>query len=168
MTLLYSYNESEKFYPFALDGSDYYLIQYIDYKEDGLYKKYRLVVIDGEVFIRHLIYSDNWLIHSRSREYMKKNPDYREKERKVLQTFDETLKPKIQPVIKQIHSALELDYFGIDCTIDSHMHITCFEINANMNVMVNNQPEKDSIWEQKINIIKEALNKMIIEKVNAS
>lgn len=165
MTLLHGYNEFEKFYPFALDGSDYYLIQFIDYKEDSIYKKYRLVVVDGEVYIRHLIYSDQWLIHSISREYMEKNPVYKDKEKFILKTFDESLKPKIQPTIQKIHSILGLDYFGIDCYIDPNMHLLGFEINANMNIMINNQPEKNSIWDEKISLIQTALNNMIIKKV---
>jgi glutathione synthase/RimK-type ligase-like ATP-grasp enzyme len=165
-TLLYGYNEYEKFYPFAIDGSDYYLIQYVDYKQDGVYKKFRLVVVDGEVFIRHIIYSDHWMIHSSSREYMEKNSSYQEKEKDILETFDSYIKPEIQPVIQTIHEILGLDYFGIDCYIDSNMHILIFEVNANMNIMVNNQQNKYSIWDKKISAIVNALTQTIIKKIN--
>ena len=65
---------TEQFYAFALDGRDYYLTQFTEYaNEEGIYAKYRLVVVDGEVFLRHVIFSDSWIIHSESRTFMEKN-----------------------------------------------------------------------------------------------
>ena len=52
-------DETEQFYAFALDGRDYYMTQFAEYaNEEGIYAKYRLVVVDGEVYLRHVIFSD--------------------------------------------------------------------------------------------------------------
>lgn len=156
-------NETEQFYAFALDGRDYYLTQYVDCSHDGIYSKYRLVIVDGEVFIRHAIFSDSWIIHSNSRQYMKKNIQYEELESDILNSFDNTIKPKIKEVIQEIYHRLQLDYFGIDCNIDKDMNILVFEINANMNVLINNASNSDNPWTKQIDQIKQAIVKMIMK-----
>lgn len=154
-------DDTERFYAFALDGRDYYLTQYIDYENNGIYSKYRLVIVDGEVFIRHVIFSDDWIIHSHSREFMKENLSFQEKEMSVLKAFDKEIKPHIQTVIDDIYKVLGLDYFGMDCSIDDEYNITVFEVNANMNVFTDTSSDTKSIWSEKIELIKRAIVQMI-------
>lgn len=155
-------DKTEQFYAFPLDGRDYYLTQFVDYADTmGIYTKYRLVVVDGEVYIRHVIFSDSWVIHSKSREYMEKNKKYQSQEAKILKSFDIEIKPKIKDVINQIYQKLKLDYFGIDCYIDKDMNILVFEINANMGILLQT---KGYIFEDRIETIRQALIKMILEK----
>jgi glutathione synthase/RimK-type ligase-like ATP-grasp enzyme len=155
-------DETEKFHVFALDGRDYYLTQFVDYADNtGIYSKYRLVVVDGEVYIRHVIFSDNWVVHSKSREYMEKHKKYQSQEAKILKSFNVKIKPKIKGVIHEIYQTLGLDYFGIDCHIDDNMNLLVFEINANMNVLVNNAKDRNNLWTKQIDTIKNALITMI-------
>ncbi len=37
-------NKDEQFYPFPLSGQDYYLTQFVDYAEDGIYKSIGLLL----------------------------------------------------------------------------------------------------------------------------
>ena len=111
-------DDSEQFYAFALDGRDYYLTQFVEYAEGGLYKKYRLIVIDGEVYLRHVKISAGWMVHHKSQI---KNPEKLQKI--VAQQFTSQIKPKIQSIISEIYRRLELDFFGIDCYIDTEMNI---------------------------------------------
>lgn len=157
-------DNTQQFHAFALDGREYYLTQFVEYAdEDGMYVKYRLVVVDGEVFLRHTIFNDHWIIHSNSRKYMEKNQKYKRRERDTLNSFDTKIKPRIQPVIDEIYGKLELDYFGIDCHMDEHFSITVFEVNANMNVLINTAKSSINIWTQEIDTIKRAIVKMIIK-----
>ncbi len=157
-------DKTEQFNPFALDGRDYYLTQFVNYKEDGIYAKYRLVVVEGKVFIRHAIFSDSWVIHSGSRKYMEKNKKYQQQEANILKSFNNKTKPKIQSVIDAVYQKLELDYFGIDCAIDKNFNIILFESNANMNILVNNAKTSNNIWTKQIDAIQKAIIKMILEK----
>lgn len=158
-------DETEQFYAFALDGRDYYLTQFVEYaNEEGIYAKYRLVVVDGEVFLRHVIFSDSWIIHSESRTFMESNKQYQQAEKDIFKTFDKQLKPKIQPMIKEIYDRVKLDYFGIDCAIDEALNITLFEANANMNILLNNAKSKDNIWTKQIDMIIRAIIKMILKR----
>jgi len=161
-------NRDEQFYAFPLDGRDYYLTQFVDYADkDGIYAKYRLVVVDGKVFLRHTIFSNNWVIHSNSRKFMEKNQKYKQIEEDILKSFNKKIKPKIQPVINEIYAKLELDYFGIDCYIDDKFNMTVFEVNANMNVLNNSYGGEKSIWDTKIKFIKNAITEMIEKKLHS-
>lgn len=124
-------DETEQFYKFPLDGRKYYLTQFIEYKEDGLYRKHRFVVMDGEVYLRHIKFSKQWIVHH---ETQINNPEKLQKS--ASEFFERTIKSAIQPIIKEIYKRLKLDYFGIDCYIDSDMNILVFEINASMGVFL--------------------------------
>ncbi len=150
-----------KMYPFALDGREYYLTQFVDYRQQDIYKKFRLLIVDGEVYLRHVIFSDHWMIHSRSREFMKNNLQYNDMEIEILETFDELVKPLIQQTIIKIHEILQLEYFGMDCHIDQDGKIILFELNANMNVLI----DKNTRMEKYIQKIQNAIVQMLILKM---
>lgn len=159
-------DDTEDFNAFALDGRAYYLTQFVDFIEDGIYTKYRLVVIEGEIYIRHVIFSDNWLIHNTRREYMEKHIEYQQKEVDLLKSFDSKIKPKIEDVIHTIYKRLQLDYFGIDCSIDKNMNLLAFEINANMAILDNNVIDNGEVWNDQISMIKKALIEMIVKRLS--
>lgn len=161
--LLKSFEDTKKLYDIALDGSAFYLIQFFDYKEEGVYKKLRLVVVDGKAYLRHVIFSDNWIIHSRSRDFMNKYPEYQEKEIKIIESFEEDLEKKLKKTINTIYKKIKLDYFGIDCTLDKDNNIFIFELNANMNVLINTG--SNPIFVKQIDKIKVAIKNMIFKKL---
>lgn len=161
--LIKSFEDTKKLYDIALDGSAFYLIQFFDYKEDGVYKKFRLVVVDGKLYIRHVIFSDDWIIHSRSRDFMDKNPKYQQKEVEIIENFEDVLEKQLNKTINKIYKKLKLDYFGIDCTLDKQNNISIFELNANMNILINTG--SNPIFEKQIEKIKVAIKNMIFNKV---
>ena len=59
-------DETEQFYQFPLDGRDYYLTQFVENKDNGLYRKYRLMVVDGNVYLRHVKVGAEWLVHHKN------------------------------------------------------------------------------------------------------
>lgn len=148
---------SEQFYSFSLDGRDYYLTQYVEYQEDGMYRKYRLMVVDGKVYLRHIKISEDWQVHHRSQI---EHPETLQK--KYKKEFLNTIKPAIQSTISQIYDRLGLDYFGIDCFIDKEMSILVFEVNASMGVFV--QPKGD-VFSSQVEKIRKALIEMLHSRV---
>ena len=146
---------TEAFYAFPLDGRDYYLTQFVDYKEDGIYAKYRLVVVDGEVFLRHAMFGKNWMVHAGSQLGEKESKSYKVS---VAKRFHREIKPLIQPVITEIYDCLGLDYFGIDCHIDNEMNLLVFEINANMNIFTISE---NSVFKKHTEKARQALIKIL-------
>ena len=151
-------------HPYALDGSAFYATEFSDFaSKDGNYRKYRIAVVEGRPYLRHMIISDNWLIHSSSREHMKNNPPLQEEEAKQLVEFDETLRSKVIDAVDEITSILQLDYYGIDCSIDAAGNMLAFEINPNMNILINNQ-QTPNIWEVPIANIINHISDLVMRK----
>ncbi|MEJ5339255.1 MAG: hypothetical protein WHS43_06335 [Aquificaceae bacterium] len=110
-------------YPFR--GEEYYLVKFVDYKsKDGLYRKYRVFIIDGKLYPRTMIVSDYWNIHGRDRErVMDKYEKYRHEERKWLECFDgKEYKPLVE-----IYKRIKLDVFIVDFGILQDGSIVLFE-----------------------------------------
>ena len=150
---------TEEFYAFPLDERDYYLTQFVDYvDEDGIYAKYRLIVVDGEVFLRHVIIGKEWMVHATNQLDEKESKSYK---MLTAKRFHREIKPAIQPIITEIYHQLGLDYFGIDCHIDKEMNLLIFEINANMNVFTINE---NSVFIKHIEKAKQALINMLTTK----
>ena len=154
-------DKTDSFNAFALDGRDYYLTQFVDYAdEDGIYVKYRLIIIDGEVFIRHAIFGKKWMMHAGSQLEEKESNRYK---RPIARRFLSKIKPVIQPIITEIHHRLGLDYFGIDCHIDDEMNLLIFEINTNMNILM---LDKNNVFKKHTEKAKQALIKMLTRENN--
>lgn len=133
-TLLLQDTEAvENLFSIAMDGRDFYLTQFVDYRRDGLYHKYRIIVIDGEAHLRHLRTTDHWMIHRKTcQTYMESHPEVIVEESTLLDRFEVDLKPQIQPLITEIYQRIQLEYFGIDCDIQPDGRLLLFEVNANM------------------------------------
>ena len=112
---------------FAFDGSDYYIVEFYDFKsEDGLYRKYRVYFVDKKPYPRHLIASKGWNIHaSNFNEFMTQEP-YKTERAEFLNNFDiEKFKP-----LSEIVDKIGLDYFAIDFGIDKEGNLVIFEVNS--------------------------------------
>jgi glutathione synthase/RimK-type ligase-like ATP-grasp enzyme len=154
----------EAFYTVPLDGRAYYLTQFSDFEQNGLYTKYRFIVVDGEVFIRHVIFSDQWKIQGEEgRVYMKEHPELQKKAEDTMRNFETDLKPHIQPLVTQIHTRIGLDYFGIDCSLDTSGDMLVFEINASMYLKAS-ATRDDSFHQPYIEKIQNALVEMIADR----
>ena len=126
-------------YPY--DGSDFYLTQFVDYADDdGFYRKLRMVVIDGVPLYRHLLIDRKWMIHASSTRFMMENESLMQEATALQESFDRDTLPAIRPVIDEITRRLQLEYYGIDCNLRSDGKILVFEINANMNILLNYNP----------------------------
>ncbi|MHC3995536.1 ATP-grasp domain-containing protein [Thiomicrolovo sp. ZZH C-3] len=155
--------ESEKQLPelerFAFDGRDFYAIAFRDFRdEDGLYRKYRLVVIDGRVYPRHLIVSKSWNIHSETREEMMNDSAARQQEEIA---FLAAPPAQLEATCRRIHEKLPLDFFGIDCHLDAEGNMFIFELNTCMRIVGGNPiPYQEAA----LDAIKTAFNALIARK----
>lgn len=153
---------------YSLDGSAYMMSEFINYRSpDQLYRKYRFVLVNGAVFLRHMIISDQWMVHSRSRSFMKQNPKYYDEEKEMLHNFKNIVDPGLLKSLSMLNQIFGAEYLGLDCHIDEDNILTVFELNAGMNILVNNQVD-GQLWEEPIDQIKQALLKLIINKASSS
>ncbi|MEZ5490433.1 MAG: hypothetical protein R3F50_08965 [Gammaproteobacteria bacterium] len=137
-----------------------YLTEFFDFSSNGIYSKYRFAVVAGEPHIRHRLSRDHWLIHRDARAFTASVPELRQAEADAITQFKDQLKPKVQKIIHEIYQRIGLDYFGIDCAIKDDKLIL-FEVNANMNIMPNNQASPN-IWEEAIDGIRNSIVENLI------
>jgi glutathione synthase/RimK-type ligase-like ATP-grasp enzyme len=137
-----------------IGGSDFglYATEFHDFVgADGRYRKFRVVVLGEQVFLRHCLIADNWLLHAARRA-----AGTEDVERGMFALFDREWAAQLHPIFREIGSRLRLDFFGIDCNIDDHGRVVLFEANAAMNILQNTSPSPN-MWDAPIARIKSAL-----------
>ena len=149
-------NDIDKLHVYPFDGSDFYMTEFVDYaNDDGHYHKYRIVVIDGVPMFRHLLVDRKWMVHASSIKFMEENNLLKNDSTAVYKVFDKQTMPMLRPVIDEITRRLQLEYYGIDCNIDGDGNILIFEVNANMNILLNDYlPLEDNMKQIKQEILK--------------
>jgi hypothetical protein len=111
---------------FAFDGRRFYATEFVEFRsDDGLYRKYRALVVGGAVHRKHLIVCDDWNIHSRSRVFMADRPDLRDEEAAWVEDGIVDL-----PAFSAMHAQLGLDFFGVDYGVLPDGRMVLFEVNA--------------------------------------
>jgi hypothetical protein len=100
---------------------------------DGLFRKYRMMIVDGELYPMHAAISNHWKVHFFSAE-MTQHPERRAEDEAFLVSPESVLGAPALRALHAIRTRLELDYGGIDFALDEHDRILVFEANATMTV----------------------------------
>lgn len=139
-------------------------IEYLDARgADGNARKYRVMMVDGELYPLHLAISANWNIHYFSAD-MKDRPDHRAEEESFLAAMPGVLGSKAMGGLKQIQAVLGLDYGGIDFGLSRQGEVLLFEANA---TMVAQQPADDECWDYRraaVSRIHNAVRRMLLRR----
>ena len=123
------------------DGRDFLLTEFIDFKgDDGLYHRYRLLVIDGEPVLRDALFNRDWKTPVNSRAFMLSREPWEEHAERCRRLETEVL-PGLAPRVREIRRRLDLEYFGIDCHVNPDGEMLVFEASANMDMLLNPHPE---------------------------
>jgi hypothetical protein len=130
----FSEQQIEQLDIFSFDGNPMYVTEFENCQSpDGFYKKARIVMVNGKPYVRHLIISDEWNIHSRSRQdIMNKNPNLIEEEKNFIAKGAGNFSKEVLESLNKIYDELKLDVFGIDAGIMPNGTLLVFEINAAM------------------------------------
>ncbi len=147
---------------FAFDGSQYYIIEYHDFKsEDGLYRKYRVYFVDKTPYPRHLIISKNWNIHGQNIKELMHQEKYKNEEIQFFNSFNiEKYKP-----LKNILQKIDLEYFAVDFGIDKNGKIVIFEVNSCGKLIGSRKIKEHEPFVKKIlSALENLFNKKVSEK----
>jgi hypothetical protein len=128
----------------ALPGDELYVMQFVDTRDAaGLFRKYRVMSVDGELYPLHLAISPNWKVHYYSAE-MSENAAHRALDRAFLDDMAGVLGARAVAALHRVAATLGLDYAGIDFGIDAQGRVVVFEANATMIVPM---PGTDERWD---------------------
>jgi len=118
----------------AQSADDFYISRYIDYRsDDGLFRKYRILFIDGTAFVCHMAISENWMVHYMSAG-MSASPLKKAEEAQFMQQFDDAFARKHAQAFKTIVQKMELEYVGIDCGETATGELLIFEVDSSMTI----------------------------------
>jgi len=127
----------------SLPGDDLLAIEYLDARgADGNARKYRVMIVDGQLYPMHLAISRQWKVHYFTAD-MADNADYRREEAAFLADMRAVIGHKALTALKRIARELGLDYGGIDFGLSPAGDVLLFEANA---TMVVNPPDADERW----------------------
>ena len=110
----------------------FYLSPFIDYSSrDGLFRKLRIAVIDGQPFVAHMAISDHWMVHYLNAG-MAELPARRAEEAAMMATFDIYFARRHAEAFRLLGERIGLDYFAIDCAEDQQGRLLIFEADTAM------------------------------------
>ena len=118
-----------------MPGDSVLAIQYLDGRgRDGKYRKYRVMLIDGELYPLHLAIARNWKVHYGTAEM--NDPAHRAEEERFLADMAAALGAQALAALRKLAATLGLDYAGVDFGLSGSGELLLYEANATMTVVV--------------------------------
>jgi glutathione synthase/RimK-type ligase-like ATP-grasp enzyme len=110
----------------------FYVSRFVDYRHaDGLFRKYRIVLIDGKAYASHLAVSSHWMIHYLNAG-MDQSLEKRQQEAEWMRSFDEQFAARHAAALAGIEERIGLEYLGIDCAETADGELLIFEVDNAM------------------------------------
>ncbi|MHA7684924.1 ATP-grasp domain-containing protein [Cupriavidus sp. PET2-C1] len=114
------------------DEPAFYVSYFIDYRnDDGQFRKYRLVLIEGRAYVCHVGISEHWMIHYLNAG-MAESAAKRDEEAAIMRDFDDTFALRHKDALALIQERLGLDYVGLDCAETPDGELLVFEADTAM------------------------------------
>ena len=111
----------------AMLENEFFIARFVDYRgPDGLYRKCRIVLIDGQPFVCHLAVSENWMIHYKNAG-MLESAAKRAEEARFMSEFDDGFARRHYESFRSISERIGLDYLVIDCGETPDGNLLIFE-----------------------------------------
>ena len=151
-----------------LPGDELLAIQLLDARgSDGLFRKYRVMMIGGALWPLHLALSPDWKVHYFSAA-MAENADARLEEARFLADMPGVLGANAMAALGAIAERLGLDYGGVDFGLSADGEVLLFEANAGMVIQ---PPAPEPIWDYRrapIGRALEAVRALLLAKAGAA
>jgi len=151
-----------------LPGDELIAIEFIDTGSgDGKTRKYRVMMIDGQLYPLHLAVGSQWKLHFFSAD-MAECAEHRTEDANFLTDMGGVLGRRAMHALRAIQTRLGLDYAGIDFGLSPEGEIVVFEANATMIVAL---PEKDPRWDYRraaVDRIDTAVRRMLLDRAQGA
>jgi glutathione synthase/RimK-type ligase-like ATP-grasp enzyme len=116
----------------TMPEDEFYISRFVDYRgEDGQFRKYRIVMIEGHPYVCHMAISSHWMIHYLNAGMME-SAEKRAEEERCMVNFDEDFAIRHKEAFQAIWERMGLDYLGIDCGETADGKLLVFEIDGSM------------------------------------
>jgi len=109
------------------EGELFFISRFVDYSSlDGLYRKYRVVFVDGRPYACHMAIADRWDIWYLNAG-MSQSAEKRLEEEAWMRTFDFAFARRHQGAFDAIADRVGLEYFTVDCAETGDGSLLIFE-----------------------------------------
>jgi hypothetical protein len=123
------------------EESEFFVSRFVDYAgEDGLFRKYRIVFVDGRPYACHMAIADRWDIWYLNAQ-MSHSAAKRLEEETFMRTFDLGFGRRHQAALAGMAERIGLDYFTVDCAETRDGALLIFE--ADNTAVVHNMDPPD-------------------------
>lgn len=113
-------------------NSEFYISRFVDYRgPDGQFRKYRIVLIEGQPFVCHMGISAHWMIHYLNAG-MAEDAGKRDEEARFMTDFDSGFAVRHAEAFRAIYERVGLNYVGIDCAETADGKLLIFEVDSCM------------------------------------
>lgn len=110
-------------------AGSFFISPFVDYRSaDGLFRKYRIVLVDGKALPAHMGISSDWMIHYLN-SGMTESPAKREEECAFMSTFTSAFKARHETALAAIAMRFGLDYLVLDCAETPEGQLLIFEVD---------------------------------------
>jgi tetratricopeptide repeat protein len=148
----------------SLPGPQLFAIAFVDTRyDDGSWRKYRVMSVDGALYPLHLAISKHWKVHYFSAA-MADEPHHREEERAFLEGMPAVVGARAMDALLRIAQTLGLDYCGIDFALDRDGRVVVFEANATMVIAGVDDDERWAYRKPAAERASAAVRSMLIER----
>jgi hypothetical protein len=120
---------------------EFYIAPFVDYRQrDGLYRKYRVALIDRRPYAVHMAVSRHWMINYINAD-MKESAEKRAEEARFMSEFDHDFAVRHASALHAIAECTDLEYLPFDCGETSDGRLLLFELGTNMIVHSMDPPD---------------------------
>jgi hypothetical protein len=109
----------------------FFIAAFFDYAgADGLFRKLRVVFVNGQPFVAHMAVSERWMVHYLNADMGR--PGNRAEEAAVMVGFDEGFAARHAQAFAALTNTFGLEYVGIDCAETKDGRLVVFEADVAM------------------------------------
>jgi hypothetical protein len=120
---------------------DFFVARFVDYSSpDGLFRKYRLAIVEGVPFACHMAIAERWDIWYLN-AYMAFSVEKRAEEAAFMIDFDKAFGARHGAALAEMSKRIGLDYFTVDCAENQKGELLIFE--ADNTAVVHNMDSPD-------------------------
>ncbi len=113
-------------------AGQFYLSRFVDYRgANGLFGKYRVVLVEGRPFLAHFASSEHWMVHYLNAG-MGESEAKRALEAEAMARFDDTFALRHREALAEIDRRIGLPYVGMDCAETPDGRLLVFEVDNAM------------------------------------
>lgn len=111
---------------------DFCIAPFVDYRsKDGLFRKYRVALIQRRAYAVHMAISQHWMIHYLNAD-MRGRPERRDEEAQWMRSFDGDFATRHAQAFRALGLLTGLEYLPFDCGETSDGKLLLFETGTNM------------------------------------